>query len=38
MKKKEKKEFESPESEYLRFKCGTPIMLEPLCTKVSYKN
>jgi hypothetical protein len=36
--RKEKGEFESPWNEFLRLKCGTPIMLEPLCTKVTYKN
>ncbi len=37
-KTKEKGEFESFWNEYLGFKCGTPIMLKPLCTKVTYKN
>ncbi len=37
-KKRKKDEFESPWSESLGFKCGTPIMLEPLCTKITYKN
>ncbi len=37
-KRKEKGEFESFWNESLGFKCGTPIMLKPLCTKVTYKN
>jgi hypothetical protein len=37
-KKRKKGEFESPWNEFLKLKCGTPIMLEPLCTKATYKN
>jgi hypothetical protein len=36
--KRKKCEFESPWSESLGFKCGTPIMLKPLYTEVTYKN
>jgi len=34
---KKKGEFESLLSESLGLKSGTPIMLEPLCTKVTWR-